>query len=190
MLPLAFAALAAAGTAFSVFGKISEANARSEAAEREAELKRRQARELLLRQSINESIMREEAVRSGLSLASRNSRGESGGGIGSLLTVKKETEQNILLSRREAEYQAEMIRRGADVNMKLAGDIKTASYIGAAGTLLSSAGDIYMNQNKYGKPGGTSESLWKTGQAKDPFKNNYSLGVDYDVRGKYSLGTR
>lgn len=141
-----------AGTGTQVAGGIMAANSQADAQNRNAALKKLQADELLSRQTINEKIMRDQAekVAKGYSVGFAAS-GREGAGIGGMLQIKRDTEENILNSRREAEFKAQMLRSGADIDQSLASDYQTASYITGAGSLLSGGANIYSILNKYKK---------------------------------------
>jgi hypothetical protein len=49
----------------------------------------------------------------------------------------------LILDKREALYKAEQLRRGADIDTGLAGDIRAASRLEAAGSFLRGGADIY-----------------------------------------------
>jgi hypothetical protein len=75
-------------------------------------------------------------------------------------------EENIANSRREAEFKAQMLRAGADIDSQLASDSITAAWIGAGGTAISSGANIYSAYNKYKKDEG--QDLWTNQQQQQP----------------------
>jgi hypothetical protein len=161
MLPVVLAGMAAVGAGISIYGQIKAAQDKEEAAQFEAYLKGLQADEMMSREAINEGIMRDEAFRSGLAhQAAFSGTGREGGGIGGILTIKETTDRNIQLARRDAEFKASMLRKGADMDQKLASDLMTSGYIGAAGTLLTSSASLYGSYSNYGKPSGDTKGLY------------------------------
>lgn len=139
---LAIAAIVAAGV--EIYGQVSAANARADAESRQAQIQRLQAQELLDREGINEQLMRDQAGRASLEYgAFQGSTGVEGGGIGAILRLKSDTEQNIANARRDAEFKAKMILMGAQVNDQLASDTMTAGYLQAAGTALRTGASVY-----------------------------------------------
>lgn len=152
---------AVAGSGLTIWGQVSAANAQEEAARKNAELKAVQAEELLARQAINEQIMRDKAEESGLLYgASFASTGREGAGVGGILRIRRDAEEAISLSRRDAEFKARMLRAGADVELSLASDAVSASWISGAGTLLTTGAQAY---NTFRKPSSTPQSLPKVG---------------------------
>lgn len=153
--------IAAAGLATSLYGQISGASAKADADRKNAQIKNMEADELLSRQTINEGIMRDQAELQGLGYQSSfASTGREGAGLGGLLTIKKNLDQNLILSRRDAEFKAKMLRMGADIDLNLASDEQTAGYISGAGTLLTGAAKIYDLSRG---PSNTTQSLPKVG---------------------------
>lgn len=160
-IEIALAAAAVGGTALNVYGNISGANAQEEAAQRNAALKREQADELLDRQIINERIMRRAAEKAERGyVASFASTGRGGGGVGGVLQIKEELEENIANTRRDAEFKAKMLRAGADIETSLASDAVSAAWISGAGTILTTGAQAYGMISKYGPAKGGSKGLW------------------------------
>lgn len=136
-IPLLIGSLA--GTGMQVAGGIMSANAQADAAKRSADLKNLQASELLDRQRINEGIIREKSAQSEAHIqASASSRGISGG-LGYAVLQHAETERNVILSRREAEFKAKMLRENAEADLKLSSDAMAAANLSAFGTILGGA---------------------------------------------------
>jgi hypothetical protein len=149
------------GLGLNLWGTLTGASAQASAAEANARAKAQQADELLAREQINEDIMREQSRRSELSYASGAAMGESGGGIGGILTMKKDLETSINNSRHEADFKAKMLRAGAEIDSNLASDMQTAGALSGAGTLLSTGADFYSKWKKYGSPNAdTTKGLW------------------------------
>lgn len=139
-MPVALIALAAIGTAATIYGQISAANAQAEAQQREIELKKIQANEMLERQAINEQIMRDKEA--WLENHAGSDNGTSGSSLVGIMRYRKDLAQNIATSRREAEFKAGMLKMGAEADAKLASDTMTAGYISGAGTLLTGAANV------------------------------------------------
>lgn len=135
------------GGGVSLFGQLSAASAQEKAAQAAAQAKYAQADELLAREAINESIMRDEATaKEGNYITAFASSGFEGSGVGGVLKIKQDLEQNISLAQRDANFKAKMLRAGADVDTQLASDIATAGTWKAVGSLVGTVGaglDIY-----------------------------------------------
>jgi hypothetical protein len=145
-------AIATVGTGLTIYGELSAASSRADAAQKNAAIKQQQADELLARQSINEGIMREQADSSSHSyVAGFAASGREGAGLGGVLKIKKDLEDNITNSRREAQFKASLLRQGAEIDSQLASDTMTAGYLSGAGTLLSGVGNDFNYVNKYNK---------------------------------------
>ena len=129
------------GTALKIAADRKAAKAKARAARAEAGAKRAQAFELLERFEINADALRQEgeqfkatqiAIAAGTGLAEK-----------SLLTLMEDTNRKITREisnqRREAEFKADQVIAGADIDTKLAGDIKSASRLQTIGTFLQGA---------------------------------------------------
>lgn len=133
-----------AGTAISIAGQRKAAKAKRAATESNAAAKREQALELLERFELNSQNFKAE----GELLKAQQQTGFAGKGIdigsGSALSVIEETNsmvaRQIMLDRKEADFKALQLNRGAAVDMNLAGDIESASRLSQIGTFLSGAG--------------------------------------------------
>lgn len=145
-----FTAISAAGTLTSTVANIAGGVSKAEALKKEAGLKNLQADELLSRQAINEEAIREQGERLALGYgASFASTGRDGGGIGGMLRIKKDIEDNISNNRREAEFKAKMLRAGADVDLSLSSDSITSGLLTGTGTLLGGIGSLYKQYRDY-----------------------------------------
>ncbi len=132
------------GAGLGIIAGLFAASAQADAAEREAQMNEMRANELLERQKINEGIMyKQSGVAQHEFGAAFAATGKAGGGIGGQLTIKRNFEESIINSRRAAEFQANMIRMGAEGSRQAASDARTAGWIGAAGTALNAAGTYY-----------------------------------------------
>lgn len=132
-IPLLIGSLA--GTGMQVAGGIMSANAQADAAKRSADLKNLQASELLDRQRINEGIIREKSAQA----EAHTQASIYSGGLGYAVLQHAETERNVILSRREAEFKAKMLRENAEADLKLSSDAMAAANLSAFGTILGGA---------------------------------------------------
>ena len=131
------------GTGIKVYGALKGASDQANIEEQKAGFAREQADEVLARESINEGLRNDAAFRNKLSFgAAYAGTGKAGVGIGSMLEIQRQTDLQNALSKRDAEFQAAQLRKGAALQEDLAGNTRTAGYISAAGTLLGSAGKI------------------------------------------------
>lgn len=152
---------AAVGTAAQTGGQLAAAGNAKDAAEANANMKHMQADELLARQEINEGILREQSDRAQHGfVASFASTGREGAGLGGVLQMKRDLEENILLSRRDAEFKAKMLRMGADIELDLASDSMTAAWITGAGTILTTGARAW---NTMRGPSSSPQSLPEVG---------------------------
>lgn len=153
------AAIIGVGTA--IYGAISSAEAKADAAKRDAALKGQQADELESREKVNEGIIQHQSdlaqLRFGSSFAAT---GREGGGIGGIMEIQKNTALTIANSQRDAAFKAKMLRQGADIATSLASDDLAAGYITGAGTFLTGAAKTY---SLYNKPSSSTGSLPEVG---------------------------
>ena len=141
------------GTALQVGGNFAAANAQQDAALAEQKLKNQQADELLSRQAINEQIMRDQAERlTGNYVTAFSSSGRGGGSVGGALRIKRDVEQNIILTRREAEFKSQQLRAGAQIESDLASSGLTAAWLGSAGAVLGTGAAAYKLLRSPSKP--------------------------------------
>lgn len=137
-------ALAAVGTGLDIYGRISAASAQEDAAQKEAQLKNLQADELLSREAMNENILRERGAEIQSRYVAQNAAsGGGGGGLGGVLRLKRDLDNDLMISRREADFKASQIRAGASIESDLSSSLLSSAYIGAAGTLFNSAARTY-----------------------------------------------
>lgn len=143
------AAAIAAGVVINAIGQKKAADAKRKAALSQANAKREQANELIKRSKENLQVTREE----GLLLMESQLASFAKGGIavgataltseGSPLAVARQTVNQLNRSLRiqgeEASFKADMLRAGADVDVRLARDISVASNFQIAGSFLSGA---------------------------------------------------
>ena len=144
--PYVAAAVVAFGVTMQYFGNRKAAKAQEAAARKQAALKRFQANEMLDRFKLNEaSLLRTEQETVSKQIGAMV---KSGGGItsSSLLLLEdtnRKIQRQISLEKREANYKAEMLIRGADVDLSLAGDIDKASKVQNLGLFLTGAANTY-----------------------------------------------
>lgn len=144
------------GTGIQTYSGISGASSRAEQMRRENELKRLQANELLARQAINEQIMTRESGRmEGRAITAFASTGREGAGLGDAIQIHNNLLESIANTRRDAEFKASMLRRGADVGDELASDVAAAGWLSGVGTILTGGYD-FANKAGWTKtdPGG------------------------------------
>lgn len=140
------AVAAVAGTALTIAGQRKAAKNEARAARENASQKRLQALELLDRFEINsQSLLLEGELVKGKQRVSFAGKGIEVG-AGSALSTIEETNsivaRQLLLDRKEAEFKAGQLRKGADIDVRLAGDIKSARKLQNIGAFLSGAGAV------------------------------------------------
>lgn len=136
--------LLAVGTAVSISGQISSAEAQAEAKRQEALIANKKADELIDRVRQNESALRQNSIYQELQAgAAFSAGGGEGGGIGSMLQIHANTESAIINMRRDTEFKAKILRAGGTVDSGLANQAETASYYSSAGTVLGAASQVF-----------------------------------------------
>jgi len=133
-----------AGTAITIAGQRKEAKSQARAARENAQSKKLQAFELLDRFEINSQALRLE----GELVKGQQRTSFAGKGIdiaaGSALSTIEETNsivaRQLLLDRKEAQFKVAQLRRGAEADIRLAGDIRSTQRLRQFGTFLSGAG--------------------------------------------------
>lgn len=154
-------AAALGGSVVSAVSSVNAAGAQYNAKMEELNLRRLEADELLNREAINESVMQARGdIMKNQYEAAYAASGKGGGALGGLLRIQADINQNMAISRREAEFKAQQLRAGADISQELAGAGKTAAWWNAAGTLLTggaNAANLISRINfGGGKPDGKS----------------------------------
>lgn len=139
------------GTILGAIGQMKSAKAQAAAARAQAAAKREQADEMLKRAKFNAIVMREQGrtlqaeqigafAKSGVALSS-----------GSTLATLQNTVSTVSLSVQqmldEADFKANQLKMGADVDTRLASDIRSASSWAVGGTLLSGGAQAYKAYN-------------------------------------------
>lgn len=145
-MSIASAGAAIIGTLIVMQGQRDAARSEAAAASRNAQLKRLQALELLDRFDINARQLFQEGelfkADQELSFASRGVDISSG----SALNVIHETNATVLreyaLQKREAQFKAEQLMAGADIDQRLAGDIQSSASKQRLGTFLTGVGTV------------------------------------------------
>lgn len=135
------------GSLLSAKSQMDAADAQAGAAKAQARAKREQAVELMKRAKINAERTRE----AGATLVKGQQAAFAAGGVsissGSTLAVMNDTinkvERNVEDQLQEASFKASILQKGADVDVSLAGDIRKAGQIGAAGSLIGGAVSAY-----------------------------------------------
>jgi hypothetical protein len=138
----------ALGGGAQVYGQIKGASAQSEAAYRSAEFKRMQADEILAREMINEETIKKNSARVESSYFTSFAATGTEGGLGGVLQIQKQTEENLINARRDSEFKANQLRMGANIEQSLASDAMAASYITGAGTILGFGAKAYSLYHK------------------------------------------
>lgn len=139
------------GTILGAIGQRKSAKAQAAAAKAQAAAKREQADEVLKRAKFNAIVMREQGR--GLQAQQVASYAKSGVALtsSSTLATLQDTVSTVSLSVQqmldEADFKANQLRMGADVDTRLASDIKSASNWQVAGTLLSGGAQSYKAYN-------------------------------------------
>jgi hypothetical protein len=139
------------GTILGAIGQRKSAKAQARAARAQAAAKREQADEMLKRAKFNAAVMREKGR--GLQAEQIGAFAKSGVALtsGSTLAALQDTVSTVSLSVQqmldEADFKANQLRMGADVDTRLAGDIRSASKWAIGGTLLSGGAQAYRAYN-------------------------------------------
>lgn len=140
------AAAAIVGTGFSIFSQIEEAKAQEEAALAQATAKEAQAVELLRRNEFNIDQLQREATRfKARQLGAVVASGATIDSSVSLLQLEQTNRdlfREISAQREEALFKARALRAGADIDTRLAGDIREAGNLRAIGTAIGGAGRL------------------------------------------------
>ena len=131
----------AAGGLLKAHADRKEAQAQAEAARAKAAAKRAQAAEMLIRseENIFASLLEGEQFKGEQTAAFAKSGVAIG--EGSTLSALEETatmiERNVSIQRREAQYKADALYLGADLDTKLSGDIMKANKYQTISTVFS-----------------------------------------------------
>lgn len=131
------------GAGVKAFGDIKSANSQAELERDKAVMAYRQADELEQRQMANDAVRQGQAFKAEEDFgAAYAGSGKEGSGLGSQLEIKRQADLAVAMADRDADFQAEMLRHGGDINNKLADETQTAGYLKAGGTILSAGGNF------------------------------------------------
>lgn len=143
------AAVAIGGTALQIYGQYEEAQARAEAAKKNAASKREMAYDVLDRAKYNIN----ETQKEGDVFAAEQLGAYAKSGVafeGSVLLALEDTaykiSQSMINQQREADSKARSLFMGADVDLQLSGDIKKVADLQAASTLLNAGSRLAMKE--------------------------------------------
>ena len=135
------AALAVAGTITQVIATEKRAKAQERAAKDQATAKRLAAEEVLERFKFNAEALRTDAFsfqQEQIAAAAKAGLSEQSTLI-AMEGTQARLDRQLDIERREAEFKAAQLRAGADIDLRLAGDIKKAKRFEQAGTFLQGA---------------------------------------------------
>lgn len=145
----AAAVMAVGGTAIQVYAQYEEAQAKAEAAKKNAAAKRDMAHDLLKRAEYNIA----ETEKSGDVFAAEQLAAYAKSGVafeGSVLLALEDTaykiSQSMINQQREADSKARSLFMGADIDLQLSGDIKKVADLQAASTLLNLGSKMAMKE--------------------------------------------
>lgn len=153
----AAAGVSVIGAVTSTFGTIDAANNEADMMNQKAYLGRMQAKEVLDREQINDQNMLDSTIRTRAEFGSAYAATGFQGGIGSKLEIQRQAEQQIALNDREANFQALMLSKGADMQDLMAGQTRDAGTLKAFGTLLGGAGSAMSSSAN--RSAGASQEL-------------------------------
>lgn len=135
------------GIGINAVSQIISGNAQADAAQKDAALKRLQA------DQVEKNAARDEALlaQQGHALIGEQTTAYAKSGVelsGTPLLMLEQTnakvrEQSIAIAN-DAAFRASQLRAGADISEDLGSDRQTAGYLGAAGSLLTGAGQYYL----------------------------------------------
>lgn len=141
------AAVAIGGTALQIYGQYEEAQAKAEAAKKNAASKREMAYDVLERAKYNIN----ETQKEGDVFAAEQLGAYAKSGVafeGSVLLALEDTaykiSQSMVNQQREADSKARSLFMGADIDTQLSGDIKKAADLQAVGSVLKAGGQFAM----------------------------------------------
>jgi len=133
----------AVGATISLIGAEQARQDQEDAAKAQAKLKRAQATELLERFEINSKSLERLGQETKAAQQAAYGRGGVDVGTGAPLLMMEDTyskiQRQINLEKREAEFKAKQLIRGADIEAELAGDISSAQKLENIGVFLTGA---------------------------------------------------
>jgi hypothetical protein len=139
---IAIAAIAG-GTALQLYGQYKDSKARSSAYARQAQIEEMRVSELLERNDINNSILAIEGNRAASTVMAMGP--SSMDTAGALENLARDITKQSELNTRDAEFEANMMRLGAQDKRQAAKDERSAGRIRMASTILQQAGSAGMN---------------------------------------------
>ena len=186
-MSVALGIIAAVGLVVGIAGTLSAAEAAEEAEKAKAkaireraELKRKQADEILRRVEINVLAMRREKNQ----LVGRQTSGFAKAGVdfsGSSITVINATEESFIrgtmVARREARYKANQLRQGADIDLTLASDSLAAGESMRKARLIQGLGRGLQSLSKVDFDSKSQNSDLGAGGSGDLISNNAGGGT-------------
>lgn len=128
------------GAGLQIYGQYRESKARSAAALRQAGFDEMRAVELLERTDINNSLLAVEESRAASQMRARGPR--SADTLGALENLSRDVTKQIELNNRDSQFEASMIRLGADEKRSQAKDERRAFKFAAASTALQAGGNF------------------------------------------------
>lgn len=138
----------AAGTVVQLVGAENARQDQEAAAKAQAKLKKEQAQELLDRYEINAKSLKRLGQETAEAQKAAFAKGGVDVGTGAPLLMMEDTyskiQRQINLEKRESEFKAKQLIRGADIEAKLAGDISDAQKLENLGVFLTGAAKTYM----------------------------------------------
>lgn len=140
----AMAAGAAAGGGLAAAGAIIQGQDTNQLEQERAAIARQQAGEIASREAVNESLRDEQAYRQKLQFGSQNAgAGKAGTGIGSQLEIQRQTDLANAVSKRDSQFQEQMLEEGASIDQQMGQEAETGSYFSAASSVLGGAANAY-----------------------------------------------
>jgi hypothetical protein len=144
-------AVLVAGVGIQAYSQYQEGQARAKAARQQAKLNKAQAREMLDRMVIEEKNILQQGEEFKASQTAAYAAGGVELGTGATLLALEDTNSKIAKKivdmKRDVNFRASQIQKGASYDMSLASSYETAGTLGAAGTLLAGAGSYYKNKS-------------------------------------------
>lgn len=148
-MPALSSFLLGAGILLEGGSQVFSASSRAHASEQDAILKNEQADEVIRRAGVRTELMQDQQRQlEGAQVTSAVSSGFTLQGSPLLLmeASQKRINREIDEMNKDAQFQAEQLRRGADISSEMASDITTAGWIGAGGSVLGGASKFYRQK--------------------------------------------
>jgi hypothetical protein len=170
--------MAVGGLGMQVFGGIKSSQAKADAAQKDAEIKRQEADEVDYRGERNASVLRmkgQEVIGAAEGAYTASGVELSGSALTALADTNAKNQQEIFDTYHEARFRAGQLRQGADVSEHLASDQRTAGFVDAAGTILGGGAKIAGSTN-FRSGSGAAPSGPVTSASNSYTSSNYSTG--------------